>query len=88
MAAQPPDPMSGFVVHRDQPLLGVLLQTDGEEVVCYFAEETQADAAIPPRATQDALGLAGVWHDLDWEAMEKALDRIRHESPPSPPLAV
>jgi hypothetical protein len=29
-----------------------------------------------------------VWHDLDWDTMEQTLHRIRHESPPSPPLAL
>jgi hypothetical protein len=52
-------------------------------MVCYVAEEAQADAAIPQRAMPEALSLAGVWHDLDWDAMEKALDRIWYESPPS-----
>ena len=28
----------GFVVRHDQPLLGVPLQEEGHEVVCYFAE--------------------------------------------------
>jgi hypothetical protein len=56
-------------------------------MMCYVAEEAQADAAIPQRARQEALSFAGVWHSLDWVAMEKALDRIRYESPPSPPLS-
>jgi hypothetical protein len=53
-------------------------------MVCYVAEEGQADASIPQSATQEAL--AGAWHDLDWDTMEQELHRIRHESPPSPPL--
>jgi len=78
----------GFVVRHDQPLLGVPLQEEGQEVVCYFAEEGQADATIPQSAIQEALRLAGAWHDLDWDTMAQALHRIRHESPPSPPLAL
>ena len=78
----------GFVVRHDQPLLGVPFQEEGQEVICYFAEEGQADASIPQSATQEALRLAGAWHDLDWDTMEQALHRIRHESPPSPPLAL
>ena len=38
--------------------------------------------------TQAALALAGAWSDLAWDELEQALDRIRHESPPTPPLAV
>ena len=36
--------------------------------------------------TQDALALAGAWSDLEWDELEKALDSIRHESHPTPPL--
>lgn len=88
MAIKPRHQGPGFVVGHDQPLLGIPLQEEGQEVVCYFAEEEQADATLPPSATQDALHLAGVWHDLDWDTMEQTLHRIRHESPPSPPLAL
>ena len=58
------------------------------KLVFYFAEEGQADATVPPSATQEALRLAGAWHDLDWDTMEQALHCIRHESPSSPPLAL
>jgi hypothetical protein len=44
--------------------------------------------AATKKAIQDALRLAAAWRDLDWEDMERGLDRIRHESPPSPPLAL
>ena len=30
--------------------------------------------------------LAGAWSDLDWDEAEKELDRIRHESNPTPPI--
>jgi hypothetical protein len=51
-------------------------------------EEGQADAIIPQSVMQEALSLAGAWHDLDWDTVEQALHRIRHESPPSPSLAL
>jgi hypothetical protein len=35
---------------------------------------------------QDALSLAGAWSHLDWDDMVDALDRIRHESKPTPPI--
>jgi hypothetical protein len=34
----------------------------------------------------EALGLVGAWSDLDWDEMIEALDRIRHESKPTPPI--
>lgn len=78
----------GLLVRPDQPLIGVILQENSQEVVRYFAEEAQADAAIPQNTTQDALSLAGAWSDLNWSEVERELDRIRHESPPSPPISL
>ncbi|MGH2351664.1 MAG: hypothetical protein ACRDJN_08625 [Chloroflexota bacterium] len=73
-------------MREDQPLIGVLVWEDGREVVRYFADEADADATITDDAVQDALNLAGAWSDLDWEEMATALDRIRHESKPTPPI--
>ncbi len=75
-----------LVVSSAQPLIGVILQENGRELVRYFADEDAADAAIPQVATQAALDAIGAWSDLNWEEMEAALDRIRHESPPTPPI--
>jgi hypothetical protein len=54
--------------------------------VRYFTDEVAADAAALPEATQAALQVIGAWQDLDWDEMEQALDRIRHESVPTPPI--
>jgi len=75
-----------FTLSGNQPLIGIPFEENGQEVVRYFSEETQADKAVSEDATQRALDLAGAWSDLDWDEMEKALDRIRHESKPTPPL--
>jgi hypothetical protein len=37
-------------------------------------------------ATQKALGVIGAWSDLDWDETVAALDQIRHESKPTPPI--
>lgn len=79
---------SGFTVQDNQPLIGISMQSNGGEVVQFFTDEDEADAAIPQDAIQDALNLAGAWSDLDWEEMEEALDKIRHESKPTPPLSL
>jgi len=71
-----------------QPLIGIFLGESGREVACYFANEAEARAALPADSIQDALSLAGAWSDLDWDEAAAALDRIRHESPPSPPLTL
>jgi hypothetical protein len=69
-----------------QPLIGVIAEEQGREVVRYFIEEQEADKVMVHNTTQDALALAGAWSDLEWDELEKALDSIRHESHPTPPL--
>jgi hypothetical protein len=88
MSEQQIDRAVGFTAYRNQPLIGVILQESGQEVVRYFAEEADADAAISSSAIQGVLNLAGVWSDLSWEEVEKDLYRIRHESNPTPPLSL
>ncbi len=89
MSHQPAQsPGSGFLVHGDQPLIGLVSEENGQEVVIYFTEE-QADGQMAVRNSEEqALGLAGAWQDLNWEEMQRELDRIRHETPPSPPLVI
>lgn len=43
------------------------------------AEESEANL-------QAALAVIGAWSDLDWDEFSADLDRIRHESRPSPPI--
>jgi hypothetical protein len=45
-------------------------------------------AANSPRDLAEARALAGVWADLDWGDVVDQLDRIRHESEPTPPIEV
>jgi hypothetical protein len=71
-----------------QPLIGVMTEEQGREVVRYFTKEAEADRVLAEDTTQAALALAGAWSDLAWDELEQALDRIRHESQPTPPLAV
>ncbi len=74
---------TSMTVRGDQPLIGVLVQ---ENVTRYFTDEKAADAAVPPGASEEALAAIGAWGDLDWDEMFDALDRIRHESKPTPPI--
>ncbi len=71
-----------------QPLIGVMTEEQGREVVRYFTAEQEADRVLVEDTTQAALALAGAWSDLVWDELEQALDRIRHESPPTPPFSV
>jgi hypothetical protein len=88
MAEQKLDQITSFMAHRSQPLIGVIFREKGQEIVHYFAEEADADAASSSRTIQEALSLAGAWSDLSWEEVEKDLHRIRHESNPTPPITL
>ncbi len=77
---------TGFTLFQNQPLIGIPFEENGKQVVRYFSEEKQADEAVSADTTQEALDLAGAWSDLDWQEMVKELDRIRHESKPTPPI--
>ena len=75
-----------FTVQPDRPLIGVPIEQNGQEEVVYFVDEDAADVALRQEQTQPATKLAGVWVDLDADAMLKDLDRLRHETKPTPPL--
>jgi hypothetical protein len=72
--------------HTQSPLIGTIVEEKGEEVVRYFTDEKVADAAVSQSTTQEALSVIGAWSDLDWDETVAALDRIRHESKPTPPI--
>lgn len=84
--AQEQHTTSGLAVHEDQPLIGIVLIEDGQEVIRYFVDEAEADAAVAAQTTTNGRALAGVWSDLDWEETVAALERIRHENTPTPPI--
>jgi hypothetical protein len=75
-----------FDVPSGHPLIGIPLEEDGRDVVRYFADEAEADKALAAHKHRDVRHLAGAWKDLDWEAAADELDRIRHESAPTPPV--
>lgn len=76
----------GLAALADEPLIAISFTEDGREITRYFTSESDADAAVDASATEDARALAGAWSDLDWEETLVALDHIRHESKPTPPL--
>jgi hypothetical protein len=68
----------------EQPLIGLVLEEDEQQVVRYFADEAAADAAMEEHGLVRASAAIGSWSDLDWDETAKALDRIRHEGTPPP----
>jgi hypothetical protein len=81
-----PDHARSFVVRPDQPLIGVIVAEEGQEVVRYVVDEAEADAVLPDAMIQDAPSLLGAWGDLDWEEAVTERERIRHASRPTPPI--
>jgi hypothetical protein len=75
-----------LVVRGDQPLIGIPAEEDGQFVTRFFADEEEADRTLGEEGIQRALSLAGAWSHLDWDEAEQELDRIRHESTPTPPI--
>ena len=73
-----------FAVRDDRPLIGIVATEDGRDVTRYFEDEAAAATALTPAAVEEALSAIGSWSDLDWDDMERALDRIRHDSSPTP----
>jgi hypothetical protein len=86
MAERRHQPGPSLLVQGNQPLIGIPFEEQGQEVVRYFTDEKAADAALTDSATQAALSVIGAWSDLDLEQMVEALDRIPHESQPTPPI--
>ena len=86
MTEQRREQIQGLLGQSNQPLIGIPSEEKGREVVRYFTGEAEADASVPQSATQAALGVIGAWSGFDWDEMVEALDRIRHESQPTPPI--
>jgi hypothetical protein len=76
----------GIVVRRGQPIYVVPdVDENGETIERVFTDDGELDAWIERRGL-DLKSFAGIWDDVDWEAMAEALDRIRHESKPTPSI--
>lgn len=86
MSELQPIPGRGFEVQRDRPLIGIPTREDDRESVCYFTDDEEAEAATPPASVQRALSLLGAWSDIDSGDALDELDRIRHQSKPTPPI--
>ncbi|HET8631962.1 MAG TPA: hypothetical protein VFL91_31435 [Thermomicrobiales bacterium] len=83
--------MAGEHAHSlvlDERLALVAIPTDegGRALVRYVADEETTEPEADDRSIREALALAGAWSDLDWDEMERELDRIGHEAPPTPPI--
>lgn len=48
--------------------------------------ESASDDSSLPKSVRDALSVIGAWRDLQDEDEFEALDRLRHETAPTPPI--
>lgn len=77
----------GLAASEDQPLIGIPVTEDHQELVRYFTDEQAADDATSEQGILRALSLAGAWKDLgEWSEVERDLEEIRHASLPTPPI--
>ena len=86
MAARRVTRPHGFEAATDRPLIAVLVEQAGQEMVHYFTDEPEPATAHDPAVLADALATIGAFGDLDWAEMEDALERIPHDTPPTPPI--
>jgi len=76
----------GFQAERDLPLIGIFVSHGNLDVVEYFVDEDAVDEAVSPASVELALSFLGAWQDIDCADALDELDRIRHESKPTPPV--
>ena len=65
--------------------VGHVAAENGREVARPEAEQAEPNVVLSAGA-RAALSAIGAWANMDWEETLAELDRIRHESKPSPPL--
>ena len=77
--------MAMMRVPRGQGVMAVLVGPPGEEETIYFTAESEDEVRrLLGDPVETALSLAGAWSDLDEDEVLRELDRLRHESPPTP----
>ena len=86
MVVERPTTRTGFLAEEGQPPIAIPIEEHGREGVRYFTDDAAVDAALPRSAIEDALAAIGSWSDLDWDDLEREIDRIGHENPPTPPI--
>ena len=73
-------------VRPGQTLIAIPWIDGDEEVVSYFNDEAAARAFTGKQPGESAMSVLGAWSDLDWDEFVEAIDRIRHQSKPTPPI--
>jgi hypothetical protein len=61
-----------------------LLKSDNTPIALLTPLKKKQPRQATSKAIKETLALAGAWGERDWEEVEAELDRIRHESTPTP----
>jgi len=72
--------------HAGEPIFALPIREHGRLGTRIVVGEEALEAARAEVALEEALALAGAWDDLDFDEMMDDFERIRHASPPSPPI--
>ena len=86
MAEPLPRPNPELIASRKQMVFAIPIDEDGIDGTRFVVEDADASPTADDESTQQALSVIGAWRDLDWEQAFAELDRIRHESRPTPPI--
>lgn len=82
-----PSDERSLLVPWGTPLIGIPVEVNGQWMVRSFVGDPREDDPVEDeRSLEAALSVIGAWSDLDWESYADDLDRIRHESRPTPPI--
>ena len=81
-----PHAVARLTARADQGLIAVISERDGHDVVEYFADDS-GDESVQ-EASRHEFSMAGVWRDIDSDDFLDGLDRLRHESKPTPPITL
>ncbi len=84
-AQETTDQQPGLLVRPKQAVIALATEDGG---TIFFDSAEAANAVRTDATLERALAQIGAWSDLADEDMEGALDRLRHEAPPSEPLSL
>lgn len=77
-----------LIVRADETVFMVPFEKDGVQYTRYFIDDGDSEEMDDgsDAELEEMMSLFGAWSDLDWDEMADELDRIRHESKPTPPI--
>jgi PHD/YefM family antitoxin component YafN of YafNO toxin-antitoxin module len=96
MNSHPPTPLD---ISHLPDLVWIVEQVEATKRPLALTKDNKTVAVLTPveankkqpknqQAIEETLALAGSWKALDFDDMLEQLDRIRHESKPTPPLTL